>query len=147
MHNELGIDGLFFEQDCEPVWTVRDEAVKNWCRVQNITCVEKVGHTLWNPVEIIRANGGSPPVTFRMFNFVAKSIGKPDSPLNDDDLDLNRVPFMSLRSDFGGLLQGVPENPEWFGIHAKNEVRKVYKGGEKVACKLLARRLIAYAAY
>lgn len=37
------------------------------CIKLKITCVEQVSHTLWNPVDIIEANGGSPPLTHDMF--------------------------------------------------------------------------------
>ena len=31
-------------------------------------CISHVYHTLWDPLEIIRANGGSPPVTYQAFS-------------------------------------------------------------------------------
>ena len=48
---------------------------KNWCRQNDTEFIENVGHTLWDPHEIIELNGGSPPVTFTMFNHVVSSIG------------------------------------------------------------------------
>jgi len=37
------------------------------CSELNIKCIEKVSHTLWDPLEIIKANGGTPPLTYDMF--------------------------------------------------------------------------------
>lgn len=39
-------------------------------------------------------NGGSPPVTFNMFNHVIESIGKPPRPL--PDVNLTDIPFADL---------------------------------------------------
>lgn len=64
---EFGIRKLCFEQDCEPIWQNRDEKVSRLCRDIGVECVEKVSHTLWNPNEIIEANGGVAPLTYQMF--------------------------------------------------------------------------------
>lgn len=64
---EFGIRKICFEQDCEPIWQSRDENVIKLCRDIGVECVEKVSHTLWNPNEIIEANGGMAPLTYQMF--------------------------------------------------------------------------------
>ena len=100
LHKNHGISRLCFEQDCEPIWRKRDTVVKNWCQAYQIECIEKVGHTLWNPFEIIQLNGGLPPVTFAMFNHVVSTIGLPPRPLPDVDLasvtvaNLNSVAYL-----------------------------------------------------
>ena len=82
--------------------------MREWCQTQQIECVESIGHTLWNPLEVIERNGGmsltirkqrhylycfnfnvlfpffnvgKPPVTFQMFNHVVSAIGVPPRPL------------------------------------------------------------------
>lgn len=67
-----GIRKLCFEQDCEPVWRARDDSVKVACREIGVTCKEHVSHTLWEPVTVIKANGGIPPLTYEMFLVSAK---------------------------------------------------------------------------
>ena len=85
----------------------RDEDVKNWCRQNDIECIEKVGHTLWDPHEIISLNGGSPPVTFAMFNHVVSSIGLPPRPL--PDVDMSSVNLVNLEPfPESGLLEQFP---------------------------------------
>lgn len=64
---EFGIRKICFEQDCEPIWQSRDEKVFRLCREIGVECVEKVSHTLWDPNEIIEANGGMAPLTYQMF--------------------------------------------------------------------------------
>lgn len=58
MWQELGITKICFEYDCEPIWNERDDSVKIMCREHGIEVVEKVSHTLWNPIDVIRTNGG-----------------------------------------------------------------------------------------
>lgn len=67
LFEELNIQKLCFEQDCEPIWKARDDAIQNLCRMMDVKCVEKVSHTLWDPQQIIRTNGGIPPLTYQMF--------------------------------------------------------------------------------
>lgn len=64
---ELGISEISFEQDCEPIWNERDEAVELLCRELGIGFHERISHTLWNPRDIIKTNGGIAPLTHQMF--------------------------------------------------------------------------------
>lgn len=64
---ELGISSICFEQDCEPIWKDRDNAVETLCRELGIAYHEEISHTLWNPREVIETNGGIPPLTYQMF--------------------------------------------------------------------------------
>ena len=77
LHQRHRIAKLCFDQDPEPIWKARDDSVKMWCKDEGIDCVEKVGHTLWNPQEVVDLNGGKPPVTFSMFNHVVSVLGLP----------------------------------------------------------------------
>jgi cryptochrome len=58
LQKELGINKICFEQDCEPIWNERDQRIERMCADLGITMVEKVSHTLWNPMEVIQVNGG-----------------------------------------------------------------------------------------
>ena len=40
-----------FEQDPEPIWRERDDAVKVLCAAHGVECIEIVSHTLWDPKE------------------------------------------------------------------------------------------------
>ena len=54
-------------QDCEAIWNKRDNDVKALCKKLDIEMIEKVSHTLWDPFDIIDANGGMAPLTYEMF--------------------------------------------------------------------------------
>lgn len=64
---ELGISSISFEQDCEPIWKERDDAVELLCRELGIGYHERISHTLFNPRDIIATNGGVAPLTHEMF--------------------------------------------------------------------------------
>ena len=38
---------------------------------------ETIGATLWDPLEIIEANGGTPPLTYTHFCHVTSALGPP----------------------------------------------------------------------
>lgn len=67
IHQKFGIHKLCYEQDCEPIWNQRDDAVKKLCHELDIITIEKISHTLWDPKNVIDTNGGIPPLTYQMF--------------------------------------------------------------------------------
>lgn len=48
---EWGVTRVTFEQDPEPVWRERDDAVKTLCAERGVHVVECISHTLWDPKE------------------------------------------------------------------------------------------------
>lgn len=83
MKEELGINKICYEQDCEPIFRKRDRDVELMCRKVGIETVEKVSHTLWNPKDIINANGGYAPLTYQMMLHTINVLGLPSRPVND----------------------------------------------------------------
>lgn len=41
--------------------------MRRTCLELGMEVIEKVSHTLWDPFDIIDANGGQPPLTYEMF--------------------------------------------------------------------------------
>ncbi|XP_065354622.1 cryptochrome-1 [Calliphora vicina] len=85
LHEQCGIKKLCFEQDCEPIWNRRDNAVKELCHDLGITCLERISHTLWDPKKVIDTNGGIPPLTYQMFLHTVQIIGLPPRPVPNPD--------------------------------------------------------------
>lgn len=54
LNDEIGINKLCYEQDCEPIFNKRDRDVEEMCRTMGIEVVERVSHTLWDPLHVIR---------------------------------------------------------------------------------------------
>ena len=96
LHRHFTIEGIFFNQDCEAIWLERDNAVRNWCGAHRVEVVETIGQTLWDPLEIIETNGGSPPLTYSQFCHVTRAVGPPRRPL--PDTDLTGVEWVELES-------------------------------------------------
>jgi len=67
LHSGSGLKKVCFEQDCEPIWHFRDDSVKSLLGALGVECSEHISHTLWDPMKIIVANGGTPPLTYDMF--------------------------------------------------------------------------------
>jgi len=137
------INKLCFDQDCESIWLERDNAVKNFCGTHRIEVIESIGATLWDPLEIIEANGGSPPLTYSQFCHVTKGIGQPKKPV--PDADLKDVQFVELESCENLLSEltvfpNIP-TPQMLGIEKETDVDKIYKGGERGALKYFYRRI------
>nr|AWY11207.1 photoreceptive cryptochrome [Melibe leonina] len=131
---------LSFEQDPEPIWQDRDNNVKDLCDACNVEWIERVSHMLWDPHVILRANGGSPPLTYAMFCQVTEIVGLPPRPVEDPDFSKVTLPV----SDHHDRLYGVP-SLEKLGIVAECEAQLSpycrYLGGETKAAALLVSRL------
>ena len=143
LHKHFAIKRLCFDQDCEAIWLDRNNAVKNFCGTHGIEVFESIGQTLWDPLEIIEANGGTPPLTYGQFCHVTKAIGPPKRPV--DDVDLKNVEFVELEN-FPDILSSMTvfpnlPTPQMLGIEREADEEKIYKGGEKLALKYFYRRI------
>ncbi|KAK7792275.1 hypothetical protein R5R35_013307 [Gryllus longicercus] len=136
---------ICFEQDCEPIWQERDNAVKKFCRENKIECFEKVSHTLWDPHLVQKTNGGVPPLTFQMFLHTISVLGSPPRPIGDVDwtlVEFGTLTPLPLPHNLH-IFQHFP-TPEDFGIYPeeKNGDRIIqWIGGETQALKHLKERL------
>ena len=139
---------ICFDQDCEAYWLERDNAVKNFCASHRIKVVESIGATLWDPLQVIEANGGFPPLTYAQFCHVSKAVGPPPRP--SEDVDLSNVDFVDLAtaenllSDNLTLFPTTP-SPEMLGIEKEKDPlwkeKKIYNGGEREALKYYVKRI------
>lgn len=75
---ELNITHLSYEHDIEPNWKRTESFLKGICQENDIEVFDCVSHTLWKTEDILKANGGSPPVTYDIFCHVSYEtlIGK-----------------------------------------------------------------------
>jgi cryptochrome len=142
----FGINKLCFEQDCEPIFQERDTRIELFCSQTSIECVEKISHTLWNPREIIKTNGGVPPLTYQIFLHTVSIMGKPARPVEEPNFE--RVMFGNISIEVAAklkleLFETVP-TPEDFGVFYEGfagETAQKWVGGERAALKSLAIRL------
>jgi len=139
----FSVGRVCFDQDCEAIWRERDGAVKTFCHSQGIEVVESIGQTLWDPHQIIKANGGTPPLTYDHFCHITETIGPPKRPLTR--MNLNEIEFLELENSAVILssLTVFPRTPtpKMLGIEREGQEDKVYTGGEILALKYLDRRI------
>ncbi|KAI5660527.1 hypothetical protein M9H77_29320 [Catharanthus roseus] len=79
---EWRINKLCFEYDTEPYYQALDDKVKNYAAVAGIEVFSPVSHTLFNPADIIKKNGGRPPLSYQSFLKVAGEPSWNSSPLS-----------------------------------------------------------------
>ncbi|XP_066948618.1 cryptochrome-1-like isoform X4 [Macrobrachium rosenbergii] len=141
LHKSCGISRLTFEQDCEAIWNKRDDAVRHLCEELGIDLVECTSHTLWNPFDIIKANGGQPPLTYEMFLHVSSLLGLPPRP--SPYPDWSDVLFGEITDGLAGKVGLCPKipTPEELGFFQECEEACPYVGGETAALKHLEERL------
>lgn len=97
LHEELGINKICYEQDCEPIWNDRDKAFEKMCAELGIQTVEKISHTLWDPKDVININGGYAPLTYQMMLHSVHVLGLPQRPVNDS------IDFSAANFNFGKI--------------------------------------------
>jgi cryptochrome len=138
---EQSLSKVFFEQDCEPIWRARDDAVRVVCTERSIECHEFVSHTLWDPKAIIDCNGGSPPLTYQMFMHTINIIGQPPRPV--DVPDWSEVTFGELNATLIKEFKVSSEipKPESFGLQSPGHGLIRWVGGETRALVDLVKRL------
>ncbi|XP_074599491.1 circadian regulator cryptochrome [Brevipalpus obovatus] len=132
---------LSFEQDPEPIWKERDDSAKELCNQMGVQVIERISHTLWDPLEVIATNGGQPPLNYELFCHTVEVIGQPNRPLKTPDFKSLGTQFPI--DDFIEQEHRVPASPEILGIEkeSKRQSEQIWFGGETKAKKYLADRL------
>ncbi|KAK3593872.1 hypothetical protein CHS0354_011477 [Potamilus streckersoni] len=137
---EWGVTKLTFEQDPEPVWKARDNEIKQLCYEKGVTCIECISHTLWDPKQIIEANGGCPPLTYEIFRQVTSVLGPPPKPLDIPDFSKIKIPVQHNHAELYGIpsLQDLGINPD-----CQEQLQRVHEwvGGETKGQELLGVRI------
>lgn len=77
---EWSIKKLCYEFDIEPYAQKRDGFVKESALILGVDVFTPISHTIFSPEEIIKKNGGKPPLTYQSF---IKLIGLPPLPLGN----------------------------------------------------------------
>ncbi|PQQ21282.1 (6-4)DNA photolyase [Prunus yedoensis var. nudiflora] len=88
---EWDVKNLCFEYDTEPYYQALDVKVKSYATTAGIEIYSPVSHTLFNPADIIRKNGGKPPLSYQSFLKLAGEPSWVSSPLSITLLSLPPV--------------------------------------------------------
>ncbi|GAB2269470.1 (6-4)DNA photolyase [Dionaea muscipula] len=133
---QWNIKKLCFEYDTDPYYQAMDARVKRYTSAAGIEVFCPVSHTLFNPEDIIRKNGGKPPLTYRSFLKVAGQPSWSSSPVSTE---------ISWLPPVGNVVEAntsnVPTIEELgYADHVQDEFSP-FKGGETEALKRLEQYL------
>lgn len=143
--NELQINRICYEQECEPIWRERDEKIEELCDELGVERIECISHTLWDPKIIIETNGGHPPLTYQMMLHTISCVGLPQRPVNST-VDFKNVKFGEISENLKSSLDFLEKfpQPEDLSIYPENTNSRAvlnWKGGERHALKQLETRV------
>nr|KYP54012.1 Cryptochrome-1 [Cajanus cajan] len=126
---EWNVGKLCFEYDTEPYYQALDVKVKNFALDAGIEVFSPVSHTLFNPTDIIKKNGGKPPLSYQSF---VKLAGEPPSPISTVYSSLPPVGHLGSCD-----ISEVPTLRDLGYGDAEQDEFSPFKGGESEALKRL----------
>lgn len=144
IHNIVPLELVSFEQDPEPMWESRDSKAKAYFDQHTIKWTEEISHTLWNPLDIIKANGGVPPLTYEMFLHILSVVGDPPRPVEDPEWEGVKFGFLPLNIGNDVTVYHSIPTPEQLGyLQTRSSDQQINRwiGGEQTALIKLQDRL------
>ncbi|KAH9607866.1 hypothetical protein KSS87_000002 [Heliosperma pusillum] len=129
---QWNIKKLCFEYDTDPYYQALDAKVEKYASSVGIEVSSHVSHTLFDPRDIIKKNGGKPPLTYKSFLKIAGEPSWACSPVSPGILSIPPV------GDVGTLpVSFVPTLQELgYGDIGQHDFSP-FKGGESEALKRL----------
>ena len=106
---------------------------------------ESIGQTLWDPLEIINANGGVPPLSYGDFCHVTQTLGLPKRPV--PNVNLKNVEFLELENkNYPEVVESLTvfsslPTPQMLGIEKEDDEETVHKGGELLALRSFNKKI------
>ncbi|KAG7008701.1 cryptochrome-2 [Physcia stellaris] len=81
LFNAWKISHLVFEKDTDAYARERDEKVMELAREAGVKVIVKMGRTLYDPDELVKANGGKPTMSITQVEHAAKKLGDIPRPI------------------------------------------------------------------
>ncbi|CAH9108449.1 unnamed protein product [Cuscuta epithymum] len=130
---EWKINKLCYEYDIEPYYRALDDKVQNSVHAAGIEIFTPVSHTLFNPADILRKNGGRPPLSYQSFLKLSGTPSWESTPLST--LSVSSLPPIGK---LGNLeVSAVPTLEELGYIDSSEDERTPFRGGESEALRRL----------
>lgn len=73
---------LVFEKDTDAYGRERDEMIMKSAQENGVEVIAVNGRTLWDPDDIVKANGNKPTMSIKQLEAAAKKLGDPQKPLS-----------------------------------------------------------------
>lgn len=131
------VTSIYFEYDTEPYALQRDQQCRDMCRQRNVEVKSILGHTLYDPTEVIRANGGHPPIRYQSFLKVISKLPPPPQVVPTPGRFSFAVDKVEGLNDVAGpQLDFCPPSLEELGIEDPEEPGlSTHPGGETEALR------------
>ncbi|KAL9264830.1 (6-4)DNA photolyase-like protein [Drosera capensis] len=133
---EWNIQKLCFEHDTDPYYQAMDARVKKYASSAGIEVFFPVSHTLFNPEDIIRKNGGKVPLTYQSF---LKLAGEPSWASTPVSTGISSLPPVGSLGDI--KISNLPTIEELGYTDDVQDQFSPFKGGETEALKRLKKSL------
>lgn len=115
-----------WEEDIEPEGQTRDREVQTMLKGRGVEVVTSLGHTLFDPEQVVAKNKGETPITYQKFLNLLSSLPDPPKPFDTPSLpDTAKV----SKKELGSGEHEVPSLEE-LGIKKDELGECLYPGGE-----------------
>nr|AAH44385.1 Cry4 protein [Danio rerio] len=84
---QWGITQISYDTEVEPYYTRMDKDIQTVAQENGLQTYTCISHTLYDVKRIVKANGGSPPLTYKKFLHVLSVLGEPEKPARDVSIE------------------------------------------------------------
>uniref|UniRef100_A0A9J7ZEC4 Cryptochrome circadian regulator 4 n=1 Tax=Cyprinus carpio carpio TaxID=630221 RepID=A0A9J7ZEC4_CYPCA len=78
-----GVTQISYDTEVEPYYACMEREIQALAQERGLQTYTHVSHTLYDVKRIVKANGGSPPLTYKKFLQVLSVLGEPEEPVRD----------------------------------------------------------------
>ncbi|KAI2642964.1 Cryptochrome-1 [Labeo rohita] len=78
-----GVTQISYDTEVEPYYACMEREIQALAQELGLQTYTRVSHTLYDVKRMVKANGGSPPLTYKKFLHVLSVLGEPEKPVRD----------------------------------------------------------------
>ncbi|KAF4097140.1 cryptochrome circadian regulator 4 isoform X1 [Onychostoma macrolepis] len=124
---------ISYDTEVEPYYARMEQEIQALAQERGLQTYTHVSHTLYDLKRIVKANGGSPPLTYKKFLHVLSVLGEPEKPVRD----VSAEDFLRCSTP------AEPDPEQTYGVPSladlglENESEVLWPGGETHALQRL----------
>ncbi|XP_026119844.1 cryptochrome-1-like [Carassius auratus] len=128
-----GVTQISYDTEVEPYYTCMEQEIQALAQERGLQTYTRVSHTLYDVRRIVKANGGSPPLTYKKFLHVLSVLGEPEEPVQD----VNAEDFLRCSPPAEPDLEQTYSVPSLADLGLELETEVLWPGGETHALQRL----------
>ncbi|TRY91911.1 hypothetical protein DNTS_029629, partial [Danionella cerebrum] len=129
------ITQISYDTEVEPYYSNMEAEIRELAEACALETLTRVSHTLYDVKRIVKANKGSPPLTYKKFLQVLSILGEPDRPVRTVTTDDFLRCAMPLEAEEAFAVPSLSD----LGLQVDSEV--LWPGGETVGLRRLETHL------